>query len=62
MINEKEVRRMKKTNDGIIFEDRQELGDVINILEEWMKDHPRDQKKATAQSLVKLVDAIEMSW
>lgn len=53
---------MQKTNDSIIFEDRQELGDVIRILEEWMKEHPRDQKKETAQKLFNLVDVIEMSW
>ena len=53
---------MKKTNDSIIFEDRQELGDVIRILEEWMKDHPTDKKGEIAKKLMKFVDIIEMNW
>ena len=53
---------MQKTNDSVVFESRDELCDVIRVLESWMDDHPGDEKKANAKKLLNLLDAIEMSW
>lgn len=53
---------MKKTNDGIIFEDREELGSLIRIIDEWMRVHPKDEKIKTAYQVVKMLDVIEMDW
>lgn len=54
--------KMKKTNDGIIFEDREELGSLIRIIDEWMRVHPKDEKIKTAYQVVKMLDVIEMNW
>lgn len=53
---------MKKTNDSIIFESREELGSVMRIVEEWMRVHPKDEKINTAYQFVKILDVIEMNW
>ena len=53
---------MQKTNDSVVFESRDELCDVIRVLESWMDDHPEDEKKTNVRKLLKLLDAIEMSW
>jgi hypothetical protein len=53
---------MDKTNDSIIFESRAEIGVTICALEDWMQDHPNDRNRETISRLVRLLDAMEMSW
>lgn len=53
---------MNKTNDAIVFESRQEIGTTIHALEEWLAANPRSRDRETIKRLVKLLDAMEMSW
>lgn len=53
---------MKDTNDSIIFEHREEVTDTIEILRQWMREHPTDRRCETARKMVALADTIEMCW
>lgn len=53
---------MEKTNTSIVFESREEIGDVIRILESWMDANKNDEKIQTAKKMVRMLDAIEMNW
>lgn len=53
---------MQKNNDNIQFESRREIETLMLILQEWQKDHPRDQKNDLAQELFDDLDIMHMCW
>lgn len=50
---------MKKDIDKIIFESRQEIDEVQNALESYVKEHKENE---TVKELINLLDAMYMSW
>lgn len=59
---QREVNRMKKDMDKIIFESRYEIGEVIQALEEWQKSHKSDSKADTVKRMIDLLDVMSMEW
>ncbi len=53
---------MNVNMDKIQFESRREIGEIIAALEEWQKDHKKDEKNATVQEMIDKLDAMSMSW
>ena len=55
---------MKTGNNGsIVFESRySEIEPLMEIFEEWLKDHPTDDKAEIAEQFLKLLDFLHMSW
>lgn len=57
-----ERRYMDKTLDSIVFDNRAEIGAVIHALEDWEESHPHSKDRETIIRMIRLLDAIEMSW
>ncbi len=53
---------MTATYDGLTFEDRAELGAVLQALEEWLKAHPTDRRREDVAQAVRLLDRMSMDW
>ena len=53
---------MTTSNDSLVFEDRSELGAVLQALEDWLKTHPNDRKREDVAQAVRLLDRMEMNW
>lgn len=53
---------MTTSNDSLVFEDRSELGAVLQALEDWLKAHPVDHKREDVAQAVRLLDRMEMNW
>ena len=54
---------MKKDDDMIIFESRQEIDEVIDILADWKSTHSiNDEKSETAATLMKMLNIMYMEW
>lgn len=53
---------MQKDMDKIQFESRVEIGELIAVLEEWQKEHPRDGKNENVQKMINLLDVMAMEW
>lgn len=53
---------MKRENDKVIFEYRQEIVDVLNALETYMKEHPKAAERESVERLDALLDRMEMEW
>lgn len=50
---------MKLNMDTIQFESRAEIGEIINALETYQKEHGKSE---TVQELIDELDAMSMSW
>lgn len=50
---------MKQNMDTIQFESRWEIGAIIKALEEWQKEHGKDD---TVQELIDKLDYMSMTW
>ena len=57
-----EVTHVTTSNDSLVFEDRSELGAVLQALEDWLKAHPVDRKREDVAQAVRLLDRMEMNW
>ena len=55
---------MKNTGNGCVqFESRkEELQPVLEILDQWMAEHPDDEKQEVAMKLFHILDFIHMTW
>lgn len=53
---------MTTSNDSLVFEDRSELGAVLQALEDWLKANPVDRKREDVAQAVRLLDRMEMNW
>jgi hypothetical protein len=55
---------MKSIGNGQIeIESRKsEIEPLMMILDEWMAEHPDDEKQEVAQKLFFILDAMHMSW
>jgi len=55
---------MKSIGQGRIeLESRKsEIEPLMMILDEWMTEHPDDEKQEVAQKLFFILDAMHMSW
>lgn len=45
-----------------LFESRRNVEDLMLILQQWMKEHPKDDKKEYAQELFDKLDVLHMTW
>ena len=45
-----------------LFESRRNVEDLMLILQHWMKEHPKDDKKEYAQELFDKLDVLHMTW
>ena len=50
---------MKKDMDKIVFESRNEIDEVVNALEKYVKEYGENE---TVKKLIDLLDAMYMSW
>ena len=53
---------MKANMDAIQFESRREIEDVMTILQEWKKEHKKDNKLEIAEEFLKKLDYMHMCW
>ena len=55
---------MKNADNGCIRLDsrKEEIEPVMEILDQWMAEHPDDEKQEVAQKLFFILDAMHMSW
>jgi len=55
---------VKRLDQGRIeFESRKgEIEPLMAILDEWMAEHPDDEKQETAFELFSILDAMHISW
>ena len=57
---------MTTSNDSLIFEDRSELGSVLQALEDWLRltvpNHQGDRDREDVARAVRLLDRMEMNW
>lgn len=55
---------MKSIGNGRIeLESRKsEIEPLMMVLDEWMAEHPDDEKQEVAQKLFLILDAMHMSW
>lgn len=55
---------MKNGSNGeIIMESRySDIEPLIEILDEWIDDHPNDDKKEVAEKLHNILDVMFISW
>ena len=55
---------MKSVDFGRIeFESRkEEIEPIMEILDQWMAEHPNDEKQEVALKLFHILDFIHMSW
>lgn len=50
-------------NGSIIMESRySDIEPLMEILEEWMQDHPADENSDTAEKLLGILEVMHMSW
>ena len=48
--------------DGIKLESRSEVDELEGILNEWLKDHPGDEKAALAEKLSHVLEVMWYEW
>lgn len=48
--------------DKIQFESRNEIAEIMDALETYTKEHPRERSAETVKELTNLLDAMYMSW
>ena len=57
---------MTTSNDSLIFEDRSELGAVLQALEDWLRltvpNHQGDRDREDVARAVRLLDRMAMNW
>ncbi len=53
---------MTSSADTLTFDDRAELGAVLQALEEWLKAHPTDRRREDVAQAVRLLDRMSMDW
>jgi len=55
---------MKSEGNGrIVMESRySDIEPLMEILEEWIKEHPADEKAQTAKKLLGILEVMHMSW
>ena len=58
----KEERKMKKDMDKIQFESRAEIGELIKVLEKYVKQNPKEKENETLKRFFDLLDVMEMEW
>ena len=50
-------------NGGIEFESRyQDIEPLMDILDQWMKEHPDDEKKEVAEKLYGILKVMYIGW
>lgn len=45
-----------------LFESRRNVEDLMLILQQWIKEHPKDNKAEYAEELFEKLDYIHMTW
>lgn len=53
---------MNKNMDKIIFESRQEIDEVSDALDTFLKEHPEARGRESIQKLIGLLDVMYMEW
>lgn len=53
---------MKQVGDKIQFESRAELGAVLQMMEQYFKEHPEAKKTENLKRFFDLIDYMEMVW
>ena len=53
---------MKKNMDTIQFESRAELGELLNMIDKYVKAFPKEKENQTLKEFYNLIDAMEMEW
>ena len=57
---------MTTSNDSLVFENRSELGAVLQALEDWLRltvpNHQGDRDREDVAQAVRLLDRMEMNW
>ena len=53
---------MKQAGDTIQFESRAEVGAVLNMTAQYVKDHPDKADDETIKLFYNLIDYMEMVW
>ncbi|MGN0327252.1 MAG: hypothetical protein ACI4DW_13130 [Lachnospiraceae bacterium] len=45
-----------------LFESRRNVEDLMLILQQWIEEHPKDNKAKYAEELFEKLDYIHMTW
>lgn len=53
---------MKSTNDGIMFENRFEIDEITNALDQYIQEHPNTDGKDTIKKMIGILDVVYMNW
>ena len=54
---------MKRENDKIIFESRnEEVGPITEVLSVYLEEHPESEHAPVARELLGLLDVLYMCW
>lgn len=53
---------MKKNMDTIQFESREEVRELISVLEKYVDAYPKEKDNQTVKKLYNLLDVMEMEW
>ena len=53
---------MIKHMDSIQFESRGELGELLRVVETYIKQNPKEKDNETLKRFYNLIDVMEMEW
>lgn len=48
--------------DTIQFENRTEIRGLMNVIDKYIKQNPKEKKNKTLEQFFNLLDAMEMEW
>ena len=59
---ESEVILMKKDMDKIQFESRAEIQELMKVVDNYVKQNPKEKENKTLERFFDLLDGMDMEW
>lgn len=59
---ESEVILMKKDMDKIQFESRAEIQELMKVVDNYVKQNPKEKENKTLERFFDLLDVMDMEW